>query len=331
VEGRASSTFAAAPDPLTRYRGLQVASILLIVVSGALLLGASTVDVGLLEGGTLPTSSDRAVALLVVVILGGLGLVVGLVMNAVRALVAREGLAAERYRGPSILVLTALALVMGGVASVGLSGEALALLDSSGRITILGSLLVLTVTQLGLLGAAGLFVLAPHALRGLRLVPERGVLRTILIGAGLGVPAWLGAQALGVAIDDLLQRIGFQPGFDVTQAALDRVDPFVLVGAVVIFAPLAEELFFRGIVFNAWEREYGTRRAVYGSAGLFALIHGSIFALVPILALGIVLASVYRRTRSLPATIALHATFNGISVLLTLLVRFDILNLPLPT
>jgi membrane protease YdiL (CAAX protease family) len=50
--------------------------------------------------------------------------------------------------------------------------------------------------------------------------------------------------------------------------------------------------------------------------------------LVPIFALGIVLALIYRRTGNLASNIGLHATFNGISVLLALLVRFGVLVLP---
>ncbi|MEX1156278.1 MAG: CPBP family intramembrane glutamic endopeptidase [Chloroflexota bacterium] len=109
---------------------------------------------------------------------------------------------------------------------------------------------------------------------------------------------------------------------------VERGDPTVVLVAFVVVAPIAEELFFRGVAYNAWIRERGPRFALYGSAVLFALIHGSVFALVPIFALGIALALVYRRTGSLPAAMAMHAGFNAISVVLTLLVRQGILNLP---
>jgi membrane protease YdiL (CAAX protease family) len=86
-------------------------------------------------------------------------------------------------------------------------------------------------------------------------------------------------------------------------------------------APVAEEIFFRGVAYNAWERERGPWVAVLGSAALFAAIHGSLFAAVPIFALGVTLALLYRRTGSLAATIAMHAGFNAISVAIALLVR----------
>ena len=64
------------------------------------------------------------------------------------------------------------------------------------------------------------------------------------------------------------------------------------------------------------------------SAVLFAVIHFSLLGLVPIFLLGLWLAWLYERTHSLLASIVLHATFNGISVALALLVRFDVIQLP---
>jgi membrane protease YdiL (CAAX protease family) len=102
----------------------------------------------------------------------------------------------------------------------------------------------------------------------------------------------------------------------------------VILVAFLLVAPAAEEVFFRGVVYNAWERERGPWVAVIGSAALFAAIHASLFAMVPIFALGVILALLYRSTGSLAATIALHAGFNAISVTIALLVRQGILTLP---
>ena len=58
------------------------------------------------------------------------------------------------------------------------------------------------------------------------------------------------------------------------------LDPWLVVVAIVVFAPIAEELFFRGIVFNAWLREAGRVWAYVGSAALFAAIHLSLESLL---------------------------------------------------
>jgi hypothetical protein len=69
-------------------------------------------------------------------------------------------------------------------------------------------------------------------------------------------------------------------------AFLARGDATVILVAFLLVAPVAEEIFFRGVAYNAWERERGPWVAVIGSALLFAAIHGSLFAVVPIFALG---------------------------------------------
>ena len=75
------------------------------------------------------------------------------------------------------------------------------------------------------------------------------------------------------------------------------LDPWLVIVAVVILAPIAEEIFFRGVVFNALLREGGRRWAFIGSSALFAIIHVSLVALLPIFLLGLALAWIYQRTR----------------------------------
>ena len=106
------------------------------------------------------------------------------------------------------------------------------------------------------------------------------------------------------------------------------LNPWLVTVAIVVFAPIAEELFFRGIVFNAWLREAGRIWAYVGSAALFAAIHLSLESLLPIFLLGLALAWVYQRTGNLLAPITMHATVNGISVAIALAVRFGVLDVP---
>ena len=171
-------------------------------------------------------------------------------------------------------------------------------------------------------------VVAPRALEGVRLVGRTGLGRSLLIGLGAAGPAWIGATLLGALVAYLLEALGLKEQAGPLEAFLERGDPTVILLAFLLVAPVAEELFFRGVAYNAWERERGPWVAVVGSAALFAAIHSSLFALVPIFALGVMLALLYRRTGSLAANIALHAGFNTISVVIALLVRQGILTLP---
>ena len=321
-EGDSSAAEAA---NLGRYRVLQLLSIAFIATGLALPTLVVALNADLLTGGI--AEIERLIGPALLLVLGGLLLVAGLVMNAVRSVIVRGQLPLERYRGPAVFVLLLLAVIVASILSLGAARDATALVNG-GSLTVGGTLLLLTSTQIGLVVVAGALVVLPRALAGLRLIPAQGTVRLVLIGLGLAIPAWIAATGLSALATRLLEGIGLHQEAGVADQVLARGDPTVILVAFLIVAPIAEEFFFRGVVYNIWERERGPRVALYGSAALFAAIHASIFALVPIFALGIGLALVYRRTRSLPASIAMHAGFNAISVGIALLDRLGVLRLP---
>lgn len=312
---------------LDRYRALHVLSLIALIGGIALAAVAVSRNPWIVDPNAPrpdPTASGLALA---AISLGLVGVILGSAMHVARAIVVREPLSEGRYRGPSVIVLLVLAIIAANAASVAVANDVLAV--TQGRApTTLGAAVLLTVTQASLLAVAGLFVAAPRALAGLRFLPDRGLWRSIGLGVVLAVPAWIGAQLLALIGSRLLELVGLRPEEGVAEAAIGLVDPIVLVVALVVVAPIAEETFFRGIVYNAWLREFGARRAIIGSAALFALIHTSIFLILPIFGLGIALALLYQRTGSLPASMAMHAAFNGITLALGLLVRFDVIRLP---
>jgi membrane protease YdiL (CAAX protease family) len=285
--------------------GIVVAVIGLTVVAAVLqglALGAEVAGIALAVGGT------GAIA-------------VGMGLFAVRAIRSRAGMAPERYRGPSVLLLFGLALVIGNLLAVG--SVVAAARDPnglSGAGTIIGLLLI---GPLAFIGVVAGFVLLPKALAGWNLIgPHPAAL--LGLGIGLGLASWLLATALEVAISVAYQAVVGQPP-DAGQAVIDLANDlppaaaFVLVAGIV---PFAEELFFRGFVYSAWERERGPRFALYGSAGLFTAAHlgsSSLMVLPAILALGLVLGLAFRRWRSLPLNVGLHGTFNAISLALLFL------------
>jgi membrane protease YdiL (CAAX protease family) len=324
------------PDPLSRYRALQVISILLVVGGFVgVWLGFTLVPDPFDPERSLPL--DRAVQVLAAVVGGGLAVVVGLVLNAVRALVVRQPLPTARYRGPSVGVLLLLAIVVSVIFSIAAAGDALAF-QNGGEVSVGGALIILTATQVGLVAVAIGFVAIPNALAGVRLLPPLRIGRSVMLGIGAAMAAWIGVTLLSEILTRLLELLGREPEVGVVQEAVSRLDPTVLILAVVLVAPVAEELFFRGVVLNAWLREYGERRAVLGSAALFAAIHadirsldaliGSVVQVVPIFGLGIALALVCLRTRSLVGPMAMHATFNAISLTLALLARLNGWDIP---
>ena len=297
-----------------------------LAVGGALLaviaLGAGSLALDGQLGDTDP------VTLAWLTIAGAIAFTAGLLYSAVRQLRVRRHLAPERYRGPSVLVLLALVLVLASVITAPFGADAAALLLGSGELTLVGSIVLLVSTQAALLIVSWLLVFRPNALAALPRFagPDPG--RAVRMGLGWGAVAWIGASLASAAIVIVLEGLGLEIQPQAAEQALGLVEPWVAVLAIVVLAPIAEELFFRGVVFNAFLRERGPRLAYLGSAALFAVIHLSIVALLPIFLLGLALAWVYDRTGSLLAPIVMHAVVNGLSVAIALLVRFEIIGLP---
>ncbi|RFB81050.1 CPBP family intramembrane glutamic endopeptidase [Methylovirgula sp. 4M-Z18] len=132
----------------------------------------------------------------------------------------------------------------------------------------------------------------------------------IMIGALLG--SVLGLAALGYL--DVLQHIPFTA--DILAEAQKRAAEiphlrmaYVFVG--VFFAPFAEEYLFRGLLFRALDKEWGGWRAILGSAAFFAIYHPAL-SWIPVGAVGIANAIIFKRTGSLAPAVILHMIYNAI-------------------
>ena len=88
---------------------------------------------------------------------------------------------------------------------------------------------------------------------------------------------------------------------------------FILLACIV--APLFEETFFRGFLFQGFTSSFGPVWGAVISATLFSLSHQQLDIFVPLFALGVALAWVFYYTRSLWGNVALHSLFNAIAIL----------------
>jgi membrane protease YdiL (CAAX protease family) len=261
-------------------------------------------------------------------VIGAGAFMAGLLYMAVRQLQIRRHLPPERYRGPAVLILVLLVLAIAFLLTAPFGSDASALVLGEGELTTLGAIVLLVSTQVALLLVSWFLVFRPGAMAGLPSLPGRNATGAITSGVGWGVVAWLGSTGIAAVVVYLLELLGIEPEPQAAERAIAMLDPWLVILAVVILAPIAEEIFFRGVVFNALLRESGRRWAYIGSSALFAVIHVSLVALVPIFVLGLALAWIYQRTGNLLAPMAMHATVNAISVALALLVRFDLVRLP---
>jgi uncharacterized protein len=89
----------------------------------------------------------------------------------------------------------------------------------------------------------------------------------------------------------------------------------VLIVTNMLLTPIAEELLFRGVLYQALRRTMPVGSAVLLSAVIFAAMHLSLVFFIPFTVMGVVLAVVYERSGSLIPTILLHACNNGIILL----------------
>ena len=81
--------------------------------------------------------------------------------------------------------------------------------------------------------------------------------------------------------------------------------------SATLLAPVSEELVFRGILLNLWQRRWGTTRAVIFSAIAFGAVHlqYAVFATVA----GVFFALVYLKYRSLWPGTLLHSLYNVVA------------------
>ena len=122
-----------------------------------------------------------------------------------------------------------------------------------------------------------------------------------------------GMLAAYTAIVDGLGIDALQPESTLPfEAMRDRLT-FVLAGiAVVVAAPLAEEVFYRGLIFGGLQR-WGFWPAALISGAVFSGVHFDVGSFIPFFLIGVLLAWLFWRSGSLWESIALHALYNGIS------------------
>ena len=89
----------------------------------------------------------------------------------------------------------------------------------------------------------------------------------------------------------------------------------------VIFAPITEELIFRGYLYPVVKRFTDRWFASIFSGVLFGVIHFNVMGLPMLALMGIILAVIYERSGSLWVPIGCHAAFNATSVGLMLISR----------
>ncbi|HEY3522535.1 MAG TPA: type II CAAX endopeptidase family protein [Candidatus Limnocylindrales bacterium] len=282
----------------------------------ATILGLGVVAIGLGSGGSIPAP---------LFVVGILVLALGLLAGAGSQAIERRASGAS-FVGPSPFLLfaavipTYILLLIGILFVLSVAG-----VEPGAPVATLLSEIVLLGVYLGLIrltvvGTGG----ASWAELGLRRPEERSA---VAFGVIFAIPLVFISGLIAV----LLVQVFPAPPSPLPEAH-DRLGMLANLLAASVVAPIGEELFFRGYATTAWLRTMGPWAAIIRGGLFFAFAHvitvsgptfgeaaGQAFVAFAVrVPVALALGWLFVRTRSVYPTIALHATFNGLPLLLAL-------------
>ena len=283
-------------------------------------------------------------------IAAGIGLVLAGVSGAYVLVVARNSLASISMAGAVVVLVAIVVLAIGSIFLLGGLGYYVLAPAFQGpraawrgvgshRLVLASTLLIVLVANVGPLA-----ILPFMQTRGLCSVPSFVSAALSVDLALIGVtyfrfmrPGVITVADLGLRSDRLRSNVGFGlilgAAVLVTSAAIQgalqaigvhqtqlvdlqciRDFPGAGFSVVVltggILAPISEELYFRGFVFNTYLRTRGRSVAFVATSLLFAALHLNLPALLPILVLSLMFCWAYQRTGSIVPSVVGHALNN---------------------
>jgi len=132
----------------------------------------------------------------------------------------------------------------------------------------------------------------------------------------LGLLAGLALFAVNYAVSWPIEQSGMAQGSQSIFDMRGRPWGLLMIGlATVVIAPVTEEVFFRGYALATVERKWGPWAGILLSGLMFAAVHLSIVSLLPIFAIGVLLAMLCRKFGLIPCIVA-HAVNNLFAVVL---------------
>lgn len=121
--------------------------------------------------------------------------------------------------------------------------------------------------------------------------------------------SWPALRLSGTDFDDLGESAR-----DLVSRADSAAGLALMVLLVVIGAPLAEELFFRGLLLRSFEKRFGTGWALVGSSLVFGITHFQLIQTPALTAAGLGFALLAVRADRLGPAVVAHMAFNAITV-----------------
>ena len=133
-----------------------------------------------------------------------------------------------------------------------------------------------------------------------------GVLAQIIM---VPLVSWPVVELAGSSFDELAE-----PARELGDKAVGPLSTILFFAVVAVGAPIAEEIFYRGLVLGALAKRFGTGWGVVGSSLLFGAAHFQPLQFPALVVAGAVFALLYVRTGRLGAAIIGHMAFNAVTV-----------------
>ncbi len=148
-----------------------------------------------------------------------------------------------------------------------------------------------------------------------------GIGKSIATGVGLGIPLFIGALILAYLSQYILEPTNTdylsKSMSEISRGSVNVGLIVLFIFALVILAPVCEEIFFRGYLYPALRNRMNKQPAMLVNGLMFAAAHFDLFGFLPRFLLGYGLCWIYDRDRTLGGPIAGHALYNGLILLIS--------------
>jgi membrane protease YdiL (CAAX protease family) len=144
--------------------------------------------------------------------------------------------------------------------------------------------------------------------------------RDVGVGIGTGVVTMIASTvvlAITVSIVEAVIGHPYDPGSETPQG----VWFWAFAVMAVCLAPICEEVYFRGFVFQGLRRWVRFAYAGLASGLLFAFVHVEPIRLLSLWLAGLIFAGLFERRKTLVASMCAHATLNLIAITLVIRTR----------
>ena len=153
-------------------------------------------------------------------------------------------------------------------------------------------------------------------------------LEYIPIALAVAIGAYVGCAILSLSSNSLMELLNIkttEPLVPLLAKSCSNANFIMLIFAVIIVAPITEEIVFRRIIYSWLTRYCSKWGAIIITSTLFALVHDSLAMFTALFALAICFQLIYLKYNSLIPSIIMHACFNSISATLLLLIRIGMI------